>query len=158
MGSRNILASELPSALRGVVDAIEESGEPVVIAGPDGPRAIVLRFRDYESLRARVEDGHPRIERRLDISGGEPIIRGTRISVRHIVERTLAGQSPDEIVVALPRLSLAQVFDALSYYSDYRGEVDDLLATSTPESVLERNRLRAVQLSDGIEVVRTLST
>lgn len=158
MGTRSLPVSELPTAMRGVVDDVEASGEPVLIAGPDGPQAVVLRYRDYESLLARAEDGHPRIEHRPDISGGEPIIRGTRITVRHIVERTQGGQSPDEIVVALPHLSLAQVFDALSYYFDHREEVDKLLATSTPEAVLERNRLRTEQLGDGIEVVLTRST
>jgi uncharacterized protein (DUF433 family) len=49
------------------------------------------------------------------VSGGEPLIRGTRISVRHLIERLQAGQSVAEILAALPHLTAAQVYDALSY-------------------------------------------
>ena len=58
------------------------------------------------------------------ILGGEPIIKGTRTPVRAVVENWRLGLSPEEIVVHLPHLTLAQVFDALSYYADHRGEVD----------------------------------
>ncbi len=58
------------------------------------------------------------------IQGGEPIIRGTRTPVRSIVEKWRLGYSPAELVQALPHLTLAQVFDALSYYSDNQGEIN----------------------------------
>ena len=34
------------------------------------------------------------------------------------------GVSPEEIPQGLPHLSLAQVFDALSYYSDHQDEIN----------------------------------
>jgi len=58
------------------------------------------------------------------ILGGEPIIKGTRTPVRAVVENWRLGLSPEEIVVHLPHLTLAQVFDALSYYSDRQEEID----------------------------------
>lgn len=58
------------------------------------------------------------------ILGGEPIIKGTRISVRDIVENWRLGLSPEEIVIHFPHLTLAQVFDALSYYSDNQNEIN----------------------------------
>ena len=58
------------------------------------------------------------------ILGGEPIIRGTRTSVRAIVELWRMGISPEEVPSRLPHLTLAQVFDALSYYSDHQEQIN----------------------------------
>ncbi len=52
------------------------------------------------------------------ILSGEPIITGTRTPVRAIVELWRQGMPPETIPQHLPHLTLAQVFDALSYYSD----------------------------------------
>jgi uncharacterized protein (DUF433 family) len=51
------------------------------------------------------------------ILSGEPIIKGTRTPVRAIVETWRMGVTAEEIPKRLPHLTLAQVFDALSYYS-----------------------------------------
>ena len=61
------------------------------------------------------------------ILGGEPIIKGTRISVRDVVENWRLGLSPEEIVIHFPHLTLAQVFDALSYYSDNQEEINEYI-------------------------------
>ncbi|MBI3302322.1 MAG: DUF433 domain-containing protein [Deltaproteobacteria bacterium] len=66
------------------------------------------------------------------ILSGEPIIKGTRTPVRAIVETWRMGIPPEEIPRRLPYLTLAQVFDALSYYSDHQGEVN---------AYIERNRI-----------------
>lgn len=67
-----------------------------------------------------------------DILGGEPIIADTRTPVRAIVETWRRGVPPEEIPERLPHLTLAQVFDALSYYSDHRDEIN---------AHIERNRI-----------------
>ena len=66
------------------------------------------------------------------ILGGEPIIKGTRTPIRAIVEIYRLGTSPEEIPIHLPHLTLAQVFDALSYYNDHPDEVN---------AYIERNRI-----------------
>ena len=66
------------------------------------------------------------------ILSGESIIRGTRTPVRAIVENWRLGLAPEEIPQHLPHLTLAQVFDALSYYSDHQVEIN---------SYIERNRI-----------------
>ncbi len=66
------------------------------------------------------------------ILGGEPIIRNTRTPVRAIVEQWRLGLLPEEIPKHLPHLTLAQVFDALSYYSDHQVEIN---------IYIERNRI-----------------
>ncbi|MGR3319021.1 MAG: DUF433 domain-containing protein, partial [Candidatus Anammoxibacter sp.] len=58
------------------------------------------------------------------ILNSEPIVKGSRTPVRAIVENWRLGLSPEEIVTHLPHLTLAQVFDALSYYSDHQKEID----------------------------------
>jgi uncharacterized protein (DUF433 family) len=71
------------------------------------------------------------------ILGGEPIIEGTRTPVRAIVENWRLGLSPEEITVHLPHLTLAQVFDALSYYSDHQKEIDTLIEENKiPEDLI----------------------
>ncbi len=58
------------------------------------------------------------------ILSGEPIIKGTRTPVRAIVGLWRQGVRPEEIPRHLPHLTLAQVFDALSYYSDHQAEIN----------------------------------
>jgi uncharacterized protein (DUF433 family) len=58
------------------------------------------------------------------ILGGEPIIKGTRTTVRAIVENWRLGISPEEMTVHMPHLKLSQVFEALSYYSDHQEEIN----------------------------------
>lgn len=72
------------------------------------------------------------IIRNPDILGGEPIIGGTRTSVRAIVGLWRNGILPEEILNHLPHLTLAQVFDALSFYLDYQAEINEYI---------ERNRV-----------------
>jgi uncharacterized protein (DUF433 family) len=66
------------------------------------------------------------------ILGGEPIIKDTRTPVRAIVELWRQGIPPETIPSHLPHLTPAQVFDALSYYSDHQSEIN---------AHIERNRI-----------------
>jgi uncharacterized protein (DUF433 family) len=66
------------------------------------------------------------------ILSGEPIIKDTRTPVRAIVEIWRQGVPPEQISSQLPHLTLAQVFDALSYYSDHQAEIN---------RYIERNRI-----------------
>jgi uncharacterized protein (DUF433 family) len=72
------------------------------------------------------------ITSKKDILSGEPIIKDTRTPVRAIVEKWRLGYTPEDIVRALPSLTLAQVFEAMSYYYDNQAEIDDYI---------ERNRI-----------------
>ena len=59
-----------------------------------------------------------------EILGGEPVIRGTRTSVRAIVGLWRLRIMPEEILTHLPHLTLAKVFDALSFYLDKQEEIN----------------------------------
>jgi uncharacterized protein (DUF433 family) len=67
--------------------------------------------------------GHRYIVCDPEILGGEPIIVGTRTPVRAIVELWRMGIPPEQIPQHLPHLTVAQVFDALSYFSDHGQEM-----------------------------------
>lgn len=78
------------------------------------------------------------ITRHPDILAGEPIISGTRTSVRAIVELWRLGTPPEEIVVThLPHLTLAQVFDALGFDLDNSQEIN---------TYIQRNRVSDAQV------------
>ncbi len=66
---------------------------------------------------------HPYIVSDTELHG-EPVIRDTKTRVRAIVELWRIGVKPEDISEHLPHITLAQVFDALSYYSDHRQELD----------------------------------
>ncbi len=80
-----------------------------------------------------VATEHPHIIRDNEILEGEPIIKGTRTPVRAIVEWWKFGASPEEILENLPHLTLSQIFDALSYYTDHRKEIEQYIAENTVE-------------------------
>ncbi|NOK61844.1 MAG: DUF433 domain-containing protein [Chloroflexi bacterium AL-W] len=67
------------------------------------------------------------IVRNPAILSGEPIIINTRTPIRAIVELWRQGMSPEAIPHSLPHLTLAQVFDALSYYSDNQAEINQYI-------------------------------
>ena len=72
------------------------------------------------------------------ILGGEPIIRGTRTPVRAIVENWRMGVTPEEIANGLPHLTLAQVFDALSYYLDHQSQINRYIELNRiPEELID---------------------
>lgn len=72
------------------------------------------------------------------ILGGEPIIKGTRTPVRAVVEIWRMGILPEEIPNRLPHLTLAQVFDALSYYSDYQDQINEYIRRNqVPDEMID---------------------
>lgn len=74
-----------------------------------------------------------RIVRNPEILSGEPIIRGTRLAVRHIVlaEREFGGISG--VLIAYPHLSAADVNDALAFYQTNRAEIDERIRVNLAE-------------------------
>lgn len=72
------------------------------------------------------------------ILSSEPIIEGTRTPVRAIVELWRQGLLSDEIPSHLPHLTLAQVFDALSYYSDHQVEINAYIESNRiPDELID---------------------
>ena len=81
---------------------------------------------------------HRYIVRDDKILSSEPIIEGTRTPVRAIVELWRQGLLSDEIPSHLPHLTLAQVFDALSYYSDHQVEINAYIESNRiPDELID---------------------
>ena len=67
------------------------------------------------------------VTRNAELLDGEPIIANTKTPVRAIVELWRLGIAPEDIALHLPYLNLAQIFDALSFYLDNQGEINDYI-------------------------------
>ncbi len=60
-----------------------------------------------------------------NILQGEPIVAGTIVAVRDIVQLWESGVKPEAMVTHLfNRVTIAQIFDALSFYADYPEQVN----------------------------------
>ncbi len=74
-----------------------------------------------------VQTEHPHIVRIEGVCGGEPIVDGLRVTVRHVAALHLLGETIQDIAESLG-LTEAQVFHALSYFFDHRDEIVALIA------------------------------
>jgi prevent-host-death family protein len=148
-----IPVSEMRQKLKDILAALEVTGEPYFITQYSRPKAVLVRYDDYNALVEQAAKGQSRIVRRPDISGSEPIIHSTRISVRHIVERVQAGQSVEDILAALPHLTVGQVYDALSYYHHHQSEIDQLIEEAQPGPVVAAQGLQVEPVTEGAAVV-----
>jgi uncharacterized protein (DUF433 family) len=74
-------------------------------------------------------------------SNGEPVIKGTHVTVRGIVEWWRMGAQPEEIIQKISHITLAQVFDALSYYQDHQEEIDHFIQLNDVPEALSGTRL-----------------
>jgi len=53
-----------------------------------------------------------------DIMMGKPVITGTRITVESILDKLAAGETPEQILEAHPRLTREAIAAALGYAAD----------------------------------------
>ena len=52
---------------------------------------------------------HERIEINLQIMTGKPVIRGTRITVEHVLRKLGGGMTPEQILEDHPHLTLEDI-------------------------------------------------
>jgi len=77
------------------------------------------------AARPSLRTEHPHIVRIEGVHAGRPTVRGAGISVQTIIEQTQLGRSPAQIVEDFDGvLTLAQVHDALSYFYEHQGEIE----------------------------------
>ncbi len=74
-----------------------------------------------------VKTAYPHIVRLEGVCGGEPVIDGLRVAVRHVATLHRRGETILEIAETLG-ITEAQVYHALSYFSDHRDEILALIA------------------------------
>jgi uncharacterized protein (DUF433 family) len=73
---------------------------------------------------------HPYIVRDSAIYSGEPIVEGTRTAVRHIILLFQSGKDPEEIANS-QRITLAQVYDAISFFYDHEAEITHFISNES---------------------------
>jgi uncharacterized protein (DUF433 family) len=78
-------------------------------------------------METALRTEHPHIVRIPGVCGGEPVVDGLRVAVRHVAALHVRGEGVAEIAEAL-NLTDAQVFHALSYFADHRPEIEALIA------------------------------
>jgi len=66
-----------------------------------------------------------RITRNKAICSGEPIIQGTRTTVKAIVEYMEIYESKADILKALPHLTFEDIDAALAYYFQHHQEIEE---------------------------------
>ncbi len=81
---------------------------------------------------------HPHIVRQPGVCGGSPVVRGTRITVRHIAELFKASEGVENILQSFPHLQPSWVHDAISYYLDHQADIDREIEENKIENVLAR--------------------
>ncbi len=85
-------------------------------------------------LKQQLAPQHAYIEVLERPGGPSAVIKGTRVAVRDIVGYLRIGETPESLVEhILPHLTLAQVYDALSYYNDHQSEIDQEIGLNTEE-------------------------
>lgn len=82
--------------------------------------ALVLRVTDeiraaYERALAYVEARDRYLERRADVLGGTPVIKGTRLSVYALAARADAGDAISDLADDYPEVSVAAIRAAIDY-------------------------------------------
>jgi uncharacterized protein (DUF433 family) len=85
-------------------------------------------------LRQCLAPQHAYIEVVAKPTGVQAMLKGTRIPVSIIIGYVQAGETPESLVEhILPHLTLAQVYDALSYYHDHQDDIEQELHEHTEE-------------------------
>lgn len=119
-----------------VVEAIYENG----VLKPTQPLNLTEQQVIKISLNPESATAHPHITKTPSICGGRPVVRGTRIPVKVLVNHYRLNKNVDDILAGFPQLSAAQFYDALSYYYDRPAEIDaDIEADDLSELLTQFN-------------------
>jgi uncharacterized protein (DUF433 family) len=71
---------------------------------------------------------HDRIEINPAIMFGKPVIRGTRITVEHVLRKLAGGMTPEEILADHPHLTPDDVYAAATFAADYLAQEEIIFA------------------------------
>ena len=71
---------------------------------------------------------HERIEIDPAIMFGKPVIKGTRITVEHILRKLAGGMMIDEIMTDHPHLTPDDVYAAAAFAADYLAQEEIVFA------------------------------
>jgi uncharacterized protein (DUF433 family) len=81
--------------------------------------------------------GITRIVQDPHIQGGEPVVKGTRITVASVMLAEREWGGVDGVLYAYPQLTAEQVADALAFYLEHREEIDQYIREQADDAELE---------------------
>src|SRR5580700_8874522 len=81
------------------------------------------------------------IIKKADPCGGDACIRHTRITVWGLVEWRLLGQSDEQIIEGIQRLTQADLEAAWDYYASHREGIDEAIGLNVDVAVLEMTEM-----------------
>jgi len=81
--------------------------------------------------------GITRIVQDPHIQGGEPVVKGTRITVASVVLAEREWGGVDGVLYAYPQLTAEQVADALAFYLEHQEEIDQYIREQVDDAELE---------------------
>ncbi len=74
---------------------------------------------------------HERIEFNPEIMFGKPVIKGTRITVEHILRKLAGGMTPEGIIEDHPHLKLEDILAAQEFAADYLAQEEIVFASGS---------------------------
>ncbi|NBB77777.1 MAG: DUF433 domain-containing protein [Bacteroidetes bacterium] len=83
-----------------------------------------------------TETVHPYIMKDENVARGKPVVTGTRTRVVNIVAYYKLGYLPEELAREFPHLSLAQIYDVLSYYHENADIIDKEIENEKEENLI----------------------
>ena len=81
--------------------------------------------------------GITRVVQDPHIQGGEPVVKGTRITVASVMLAEREWGGVDGVLYAYPQLTAEQVADALAFYLEHREEIDQYIREQADDAELE---------------------
>ena len=85
-------------------------------------------------LHQQLTSKHPYIEVISKPTGQQAVIKGTRVPVSIVVGYLRIGETPESLAQEImPHLTLAQIYDALSYFHDHRYEIEQEISQNSEE-------------------------
>ena len=69
-------------------------------------------------------------------------IKGTRVRVKNIIIHYKSGMSVEEILEGFPNITPAQFYDALSYYYDYKEQIEKEIRAEDLQEIEKRFNLK----------------
>jgi len=67
---------------------------------------------------------HDRIESNPEVMFGKPVIKGTRITVEHVLRNLSAGMTPEEIITEHPHIAVEDIRAAEAFAADHLADED----------------------------------
>ena len=119
----NMSALREPGALDELIRRVHHDKMDFVIEDLTMPVAAVVDINKYQLL----EDLLSKADTGTIVNADDPMVRGSDVRIREIVERHLAGDSMDDLHRQFGQLRMSQIHAALAYYYDNSDLIDGLI-------------------------------